>query len=376
MNCFQLKIRKFVDDLIGDGKIGTCKDFVRVDQIQSGSNVVKENNCDRFRLSIPYGGTTLKWQILFNSEEPHLPPDFIFGINEQDFEPDLEEIPSLQDWNPENPCMLTAVVKEIITQYKQHQSQLIKKYSKNVQFQYESLKPLDILNNTEVFMQQNAQMSQQKASFIIRLSINLSKLPAYLTNNNLGEDYISLHVLFEDYDGVTVTPRIYLSPRVEHAFVESSLQYPNWSAGDECLVSYIALVQSFFVKKVEEITSQYEYRRDYVASFLSSFGSAVVEYDAEAFTKIAFLFEVQGFYCILKIEIGRNFPDEQPVFLLQSIYHVYNDGPYEAKDHVYPYSPRWSSAEMAERARLYLQVAIPAFKTASMSNRPYQPPQC
>lgn len=376
MSILHLEIRKFVDDLVGHGKIGTCKDFVRVDRVQSGSNVVRENNCDRFRLSIPYGGTTLRWEVLFNAEEPHLPPDFIFGINEQEFEPNLEEIPSLQDWNPDNPGMLTAVVKEVITQYKQHQYHLIERYSKKVQFEYESLQQLDILKNTEVFLQRNAQMSQQQASFIIRLPINLSQLPSYLNNNNLGEDYISLHILFEGYDGLTVTPRIYLSPKVEHALAESSLQYPNWAAGDECLVTYIPLVQSFFAQKVDEITSQYERRRDYVASFLSSFGSAVIEYDAEAFTKIAFLFEVKGFYCILKIEIGRNFPDEQPSYVLQSIYHVYNDEPYEAKDNVYPYSPRWSSAEMVERARSYLQVAIPVFKTASISNRQYQPPQC
>lgn len=65
---------------------------------------------------------------------------------------------SLQDWNPDNPGMLTAVVKEVITQYKQHQYHLIERYSKKVQFEYESLQQLDILKNTEVFLQRNAQV--------------------------------------------------------------------------------------------------------------------------------------------------------------------------------------------------------------------------
>lgn len=36
MSILHLEIRKFVDDLVGHGKIGTCKDFVRVDRVQSG----------------------------------------------------------------------------------------------------------------------------------------------------------------------------------------------------------------------------------------------------------------------------------------------------------------------------------------------------
>lgn len=32
-------------------------------------------------------------EVLFNSNEPHFPPDIIFGDNEEDFEPDLEQMP-------------------------------------------------------------------------------------------------------------------------------------------------------------------------------------------------------------------------------------------------------------------------------------------
>jgi hypothetical protein len=51
------------------------------------------------------------------------------------------------------------------------------------------------------------------------------------------------------------------------------------------------------------------------------------------------------------VEIGQNFPEEQPVFVMRSIYHCFSDEPYHAIDDAYPYSPRWSPDEMANRAR-------------------------
>ena len=37
---------------------------------------------------------------------------------------------------------------------------------------------------------------------------------------------------------------------------------------------------------------------------------------------------------------------------MKSIYHCFSNDPYNAMDDSYPYSPRWSSNEMANRARL------------------------
>lgn len=51
------------------------------------------------------------------------------------------------------------------------------------------------------------------------------------------------------------------------------------------------------------------------------------------------------------VELDKNFPQEAPLFYLQSIYHEKNSQPYEKLEAGYPYSPRWSGDEMAERAR-------------------------
>lgn len=56
------------------------------------------------------------------------------------------------------------------------------------------------------------------------------------------------------------------------------------------------------------------------------------------------------YYNVL-VELNKNFPQEAPAFFLQSIYHEKNNQPYEQLETGYPYSPRWSGDEMAERAR-------------------------
>lgn len=56
-------------------------------------------------------------------------------------------------------------------------------------------------------------------------------------------------------------------------------------------------------------------------------------------------------FCAVSVEIGKDFPEEQPVFKMRSIYNIFNDEPYQATDDCYPYSPRWSTNEMASRAR-------------------------
>ena len=57
------------------------------------------------------------------------------------------------------------------------------------------------------------------------------------------------------------------------------------------------------------------------------------------------------------VELDKNFPHEAPFFYLQSIYHEKNNQPYEKLEADYPYSPRWSGDEMAERARYSLPLS-------------------
>jgi len=58
--------------------------------------------------------------------------------------------------------------------------------------------------------------------------------------------------------------------------------------------------------------------------------------------------------CCLFVEVNvpHKFPTKQPILVLQSIYHTRSDDTRFLKKYTsYPYSPRWSGAEMAQRMR-------------------------
>jgi hypothetical protein len=66
----------------------------------------------------------------------------------------------LQYWNPEDPNSLTAVVKELLEQYKQYQYELIKTFSQKVAFEFESVQQLDTLTSMEVFVHRGTQVNK------------------------------------------------------------------------------------------------------------------------------------------------------------------------------------------------------------------------
>jgi len=52
------------------------------------------------------------------------------------------------------------------------------------------------------------------------------------------------------------------------------------------------------------------------------------------------------------VNVSLKFPVQQPTLILQSIYHTRTDDTRFFKTYTsYPYSPRWSGTEMAQRMR-------------------------
>jgi len=55
---------------------------------------------------------------------------------------------------------------------------------------------------------------------------------------------------------------------------------------------------------------------------------------------------------LCEVNVPQKFPALQPSLILQSIYHTRTDDTRFFRTYAqYPYSPRWSGAEMAQRMR-------------------------
>ncbi|XP_033735949.1 BRISC and BRCA1-A complex member 2-like [Pecten maximus] len=356
-----------IDAIIRNGKIGICGAHVRISDIRTGSlSTSKKPNGDRFQVLLPFAGQTLQWDVIFDCNYPQDPPDFIFAADDSDFCPHEEDVKSLVNWDSNDPNSLLNVLNELLTLYREHQQHQIEAHSR-LQFEYSSL--IDQANlapeDIEIFVHK----SESKVGpvvFLVKMAVDFTKIPAYLTKDNPGEDSAVLLVNFPSPNTSRISPQLYLSPRVENALGGSAnLRIPPYPSGG-CLLDYVPNVCDLLQNKVDQISNVHEKKKEYIAAFLSNFGRSVLEYDAELYSRISFLFEWNDFFFLLYVELPSFFPQEPPIFTFQSIYHESKGKPYTETVSDYPYSPRWSANKMAEKAREYILSSIGAFQKASV----------
>ncbi|XP_049760684.1 BRISC and BRCA1-A complex member 2 isoform X2 [Elephas maximus indicus] len=309
LNRISPMLSPFISSVVRNGKVGLdATNCLRITDLKSGcTSLTPGPNCDRFKLHIPYAGETLKWDIIFNAQYPELPPDFIFG-EDAEFLPDPSAL------------------------------------------------------HTGEF----------SARFLLKLPVDFSNIPTYLlkdANEDPGEDVALLSVSFEDTEATQVYPKLYLSPRIEHALGGSSALHIPAFPGGGCLIDYVPQVCHLLTNKVQYVIQGYHKRREYIAAFLSHFGTGVVEYDAEGFTKLTLLLMWKDFCFLVHIDLPLFFPRDQPTLTFQSVYHFTNSGQlYSQAQKNYPYSPRWDGNEMAKRAKAYFKTFVPQFQEAAFAN--------
>ncbi|XP_044910716.1 BRISC and BRCA1-A complex member 2 isoform X3 [Felis catus] len=398
LNRISPMLSPFISSVVRNGKVGLdATNCLRITDLKSGcTSLTPGPNCDRFKLHIPYAGETLKWDIIFNAQYPELPPDFIFG-EDAEFLPDPSALHNLASWNPSNPECLLLVVKELVQQYHQFQCSRLRESSR-LMFEYQTLlEEPQYGENMEIYAgKKNNWTGEFSARFLLKLPVDFSNIPTYLlkdVNEDPGEDVALLSVSFEDTEATQVYPKLYLSPRIEHrkkketwdslpcAWVQtepavswhlsgqpragdreatgclalggsSALHIPAFPGGG-CLIDYVPQVCHLLTNKVQYVIQGYHKRREYIAAFLSHFGTGVVEYDAEGFTKLTLLLMWKDFCFLVHIDLPLFFPRDQPTLTFQSVYHFTNSGQlYSQAQKNYPYSPRWDGNEMAKRANV------------------------
>ncbi|XP_078398818.1 BRISC and BRCA1-A complex member 2 isoform X1 [Cetorhinus maximus] len=426
LNRISPALRPFISNVVRNGKIGLdATNNLKITDLKSGcTSLTPGPCCDRFKLHIPYAGETLKWDIIFNCHYPDLPPDFIFG-EDVDFLPEPTMLHHLNDWNSQNPDCLLLVIKELVQQYHKYQCDRLHESSR-LMFEYTALQEgPEFGDNMEIYAgRKNNWTGEFSARFLLKLPVDFSNIPTYLLKDTVvdpGEDVALLSVSFEDTEATQVFPKLYLSPRIEqsagscssqktilyskHGQIPrqyssnrkknvdfkldnfhiasyfnllrenssalggtSALHIPPFPSGG-CLIDYVPQVCQLLTNKVQYIIQGYHRRREYIAAFLSHFGTGVVEYDAEGFTKLTLLLMWKDFCFLVHIDLPLYFPRDQPTLTFQSVYHFTNSGQlYQQIQKSYPYSPRWDGNEMAKRAKAYFKTYVPQFQEAAFAN--------
>ncbi|XP_073412435.1 BRISC and BRCA1-A complex member 2 isoform X5 [Dendrobates tinctorius] len=250
----------FLCSVVRNGRVGLdSTSCLRITDLKSGcTSLTPGPSCDRFKLHIPYAGETLKWDILFNAQYPELPPDFIFG-EDAEFLPEPSALPSLAEWDASDPECLLQVVKELVQQYHQYQCSRLSESSR-LMFEYQTLlEEPQYGENMEIYAgKKNNWTGEFSARFLLKLPVDFSNIPIYLlkdANEDPGEDVALLSVSFEDAEATQVFPKLFLSPRVEHALGGSSaLHIPAFPSGG-CLIDYVPQICQLLTNKVRSLAA-------------------------------------------------------------------------------------------------------------------------
>lgn len=376
-----------VEAVVSSSNFG-CETNVVISDVQTGLAEEKNGPCgDRFKLVIPFAGQQISWNVVLDALNPHFPPDFCF--DDPSFlacpKPEFleEHVPSLLNWNHENPKALLQVIEELLNLYKKHQVSQLKNYSR-LQFEYTSIisQPGVSEDDVEVLVQcrERRRMDQEgppTVHFSIRLPVDYTCLPETETTIDVGPKEALLYVTFPSAAekglspkrGVTtlgrVSPRLQLSCQLEQCLYYPSLRVPSFPPG-RCLVDYVPAVIELLDSEVKSVANSFNSRKDFLAALLTDFGTAVLEYDAQTFSKACILYDDGVLLCLVYIAIPPKFPKDKPIYVWQSVRCMKYGKPSSRKVEDYPYSPRWSMTEMIFRLKSFMkEYAVDFFRQCS-----------
>lgn len=321
-----------------------------------------ERICDRFTLAVPYCGTHIKWEILFDRLHPSLPPDIICSSEDESFDPDLDNLKSLAEWDVNKPTCLFHLVEELLAEYRKYQYSILSAHQR-LDFEYTTLK-----ENNNVDIHCTPDQHQPTAKFHIPLNVDFSIFPVYLKKENPGDYYAALTVLFKTPTASKIEASVSLSPGLERIFGgKETIKLPKWNE-DTYLMDYVPAVNKLLQDKVDYLIQSFVKRKEYFASLLSVLGQAVLEYDTESYKKIAFLLEFQGFSFIAHIKLSDYFPKDIPLVSISSIYHKLDEQPLQVNLNTSPYNNQLEPDENIRKTMNYIQHMLPQFREMCKSN--------
>lgn len=364
---FAPKIRHFVEYAVTEGELGILPGTLRVFDASSGCpQHIDQRRFDRFKMLVPFAGQSLTWEVIFDCNCPDEPPDFIFGPEDEDFFPQMDEIESLCSWDAARPESLLCLIKELLVFYNQRNICRVSTRQRLQQDLASLLQSTHIQpDNLEIFVT-GSESRPGPVYIVLKLQVDFSGIPAYLVQGNPGDDQAVLTFTYQSPESTRVTSEMHLSPKVENALGGAScLRIPTYSS-NTLLGDYVSSVLQMLQSKVKQVVSGFEKRKEYVAAFLSHFGQSVLEVDLQTFKSMSFLFEWNDFFFTFSVMLPVYFPTDIPSFIFQSVYHEAKGRPYYEINNTFPYSPRWGANEMAARAKAFILDHISKFQRSSV----------
>ncbi|XP_022190738.1 BRISC and BRCA1-A complex member 2 [Nilaparvata lugens] len=315
---------------------------------------------DRFQLCFEFANQFVYWDVVLDSSSADNPPDF--DLNNDAFTNNyitvdlLEEaVPSLNNWQPNNPDALKNVVCELLQLFKKYQVDQLKELQNYIN--YENAMESGLVSDSEVLID-----STGFTTFLFRLPMDMSDFDVGDT-----EDDYAIHVSleFSRPTAKMTKPKIKLTPALlDVMHIKQFSQKQESTCSDSVdLADFLRRVlykanTSILHHKVKPVTK----RKRFIFEFLNVRGTSVLEFDALQFLRASFLLnDDKNFLCILTITLTERFPVTAPVYTLRSIYTAQEVVILENV----PFHVSWDIRVAIKRALLYIEN-----KLDDMKNKP------
>lgn len=336
---------------------------VRVEQAWSGSKY--SNTLDRFTLLIPYCLDTIKWDVIYNAEFPHVPPDVIFGPEDEDFHPFYNESGgegdsrsiknSLATWNNKDPTRLLALIWELRDQYMSYQRKRVGEVDDD-RLKFEICTMLS-REGIEMHMSSGVEKPEEVKFAVPLMDMNINKMVVGCPWRHPQK--ISLQVIYpvnRKYVSAPSAPHLKLmsTPALKSLFSVDDVKLPPWLDG-MCMAEYLPHLEEALERQVSEAVSLIEVRRRFIEALAPLFGRPI-ETDSVFYRKSMFFVASGAFSFLVLFFLSTQFPKQQPSLMLQSSMYFNSQGmPIKSPLLTdYPWSPRWEHSQMAERTFEYL----------------------
>ncbi|CAN7102792.1 BRISC and BRCA1-A complex member 2 [Brassica rapa] len=333
-------------------------DSIKIENVRSG-NRFNPRILDRFTLVIPYCLDAIKWDVIYNSEYPAAPPDFIFGPDDEDFMPCSTTIApvdslldkALSEWNNQDSTLLLVLIQGLRDQYVAYQRKRVGQVDDDrVKFEIST-----VLTRKGIEMQMTSGADKpEEVKFAVPLVMDMSinKLVVGCPWKNEQKIYLQVvYPILRKYESAPSSPRLKLvsSSDLKALFSVEDVKLPPWMDG-MCLAEYLPHLEETLERQILEAVSAIVLRRSFVEA-LALFLGRPLEADPTFCRKASFLAASGPFPFVVHFFFPTQFPKQQPALMLQSCQHL-NQLSEPVKLNLltdYPWSPRWEVGRMAER---------------------------
>lgn len=323
----------------------------------------------RFNLLLPFCYELLCWQVEFQRIAGVWVPDFVF--TDATFNPllpssDAEPLGGkILSWKLEDERQLLSLMKSIIRRFTAHQKALIHDAAegdRRMQREAETIFGSGGPSNMEVLFLHG---HPNKAVFVASVvDLELSKLQPFFDRNwaTFGEKMpaeavaklqrmIYLRAVFQMHS--SSPPQISLHMPEHLAALIGSVAMPSWTPRMTFL-EFLPLAFSSLQSQCNAAGDQAMLRQDLLEELAKTKLGPSLETDAVAARYAVYQLMHDGVEWRAHVEIPPTFPESMPRLKLETLSTL----PASRKYSDYPWSPRWSTKEMAKRISSFLSGEI------------------